>query len=766
MGIRARFPGMCRKCGKIIAKGEDMIKEDPDGIWIHQDCQDAFVLKPKQPERSGKTEEEKKAGRERRIKNYKETEEKRQKQKQPDDDFFGYATVHNYHGKHNWTFDDYEPVGLSDLLNDYQKNSNKYRFKLFRVPREHQLLTDIGKPALKNHTCNKLVSESDSRDWKPIVFGILGKTIDNEPVMKAFGKINRLNNDDGSGGEFKNNPSSYFYEEICYYQKKQVQKGNRTRHNAPFSMKIHNDDADVIASKAISYFDKEVSPAQFLGLFSNFVKRYYPEQSEDFSKAIIEFKSEKEKIIDKFKNVGKTSEELGFEEDIQKETEERLLKLEATSRKLEEKVEDLFVDQAILPLPSDLDSRIEECTKVLSIDEKYIREILHHLVSGTHVLIGGAIGTGKSHFVRDFLGKFWGTDDNPNGYKVESFTATDEWSTVDVIGGIMPDIKSEDLSYKFQDGCLTETIVDCMETMKKPTDGYIGKWLAIDEFNRADIEKAFGQMFTGIEEKMLKIPGRPDGNKVKIPRQFRIIGMLNTSDKHHLYHIHDALKRRFAYVEIEAPTRKDRTKELRTTLANAIGDIDTDDIELPDEIEDNLEEQMNIAYEMLATIRTAKGLGSAILKVILRELIYGFASKTTYTSANKQSPNNDLDTILDWSLTANLLPQFQGVNKKTLQVFERIFIPETGSPLELFEEAKQNPTEREQFSEGWNMFVKCLNNSDEMSGEEVDFNMQRDKSIVENFQDEWETRKNDFQFSLENSNFAKKLRQLIESEEY
>ena len=53
-----------------------------------------------------------------------------------------------------------------------------------------------------------------------------------------------------------------------------------------------------------------------------------------------------------------------------------------------------------------------------------------------------------------------------------------------------------------------------------------------------------------------------------------------------------------------------------------------------------------------------------------------------------------------------------------------------------------------------------------MSGEEVDFNMQRDKSIVENFQDEWETRKNDFQFSLENSNFAKKLRQLIESEEY
>jgi len=305
-----------------------------------------------------------------------------------------------------------------------------------------------------------------------------------------------------------------------------------------------------------------------------------------------------------------------------------------------------------------------------------------------------------------------------------------------------------------------------METMKKPTDGYVGKWLAIDEFNRADIEKAFGQMFTGIEEKIIKIPGRPDGNKVKIPRQFRIIGMLNTSDKHHLYHIHDALKRRFAYVEIEAPTRQDRTKELRTTLANAIGDIDTDDIELPDDIEDNIKEQMNIAYEMLATIRTAKGLGSAILKVILRELIYGFASKTTYTSANKQSPNNDLDTILDWSLTANLLPQFQGVNKKTLQIFERIFIPETGSPLELFEEAKQNPTEREQFSEGWNMFVKCLNNSDEMSGEEVDFNMQRDKSIVENFQDEWETRKNDFQFSLENSNFAKKLRQLIESEEY
>ena len=309
MGINARYTGMCSKCGQKITAGEDWIEEDypkNQGNWVHVDCKDAFVLKEEQPEKRQKEEQPEKRQKEKQPeKRQKEKQpEKRQKEKQSGDEFFGYTTTGNFLGEHNWKFDDYEPVDLLELLlNDYCKNSNEYRFKLFRVPKEHPLLTDIGKPALKNHTCEKLVSESDSRDWKPIVFGILGKTR-GEPVMKAFGKISQLDSDNG--------PGKYFYEDICYYQKKQVQKGNKTRHNAPFSMKIHNDDADVIASKAISYFDKDVSPAQFLGLFSDFVKRYYPENYENFSNGIVDLKldviesklheinepSEREKILD------------------------------------------------------------------------------------------------------------------------------------------------------------------------------------------------------------------------------------------------------------------------------------------------------------------------------------------------------------------------------------------------------------------------------------------------------------------------------------
>ena len=191
---------------------------------------------------------------------------------------------------------------------------------------------------------------------------------------------------------------------------------------------------------------------------------------------------------------------------------------------------------------------------------------------------------------------------------MEIFAATDEWSTVDVIGGLMPDTGREDLRYKFQDGCLTKKVKDCTESLMFPKDGYQGDWLAIDEFNRADIEKAFGQLFTAIDTEELKIPGRRVGEQhvlkedITIPKQFRIIGMMNTSDKHHLYQIHDALKRRFAYVEIEPPTRADRDNEIELATKNANSRDDAGQ----DNATPKIVQHTNIAYEMLAAIITAK----------------------------------------------------------------------------------------------------------------------------------------------------------------
>ena len=84
-----------------------------------------------------------------------------------------------------------------------------------------------------------------------------------------------------------------------------------------------------------------------------------------------------------------------------------------------------------------------------------------------------------------------------------------------------------------------------------------GKWLAIDEFNRADIDKSFGQLFTAIEHGKMKIPTISQGrthDDLELPLDYRIIGTLNTSDKHFLNTLSDALKRRFTVIELFPPS--------------------------------------------------------------------------------------------------------------------------------------------------------------------------------------------------------------------
>lgn len=57
----------------------------------------------------------------------------------------------------------------------------------------------------------------------------------------------------------------------------------------------------------------------------------------------------------------------------------------------------------------------------------------------------------------------------------------------------------------------------------------------IDEFNRANIDKAFGQLFTALEYGALDIPTidpKRSSEKLLIPEDYRIIGTLNTFDKH------------------------------------------------------------------------------------------------------------------------------------------------------------------------------------------------------------------------------------------
>ena len=244
-------------------------------------------------------------------------------------------------------------------------------------------------------------------------------------------------------------------------------------------------------------------------------------------------------------------------------------------------------------LESELKAHIRELRRHVLIDAALVRRIYHALLAG-HVILTGPPGTGKTETAQFIPELLWYTtekDAPPSGYATELITATDEWSTHTLIGGIVPRNKDGHISYFTQDGLLTKTVRknwlrvsdddwsnDRVSVWAKShLDGarreFHGVWLVIDEFNRAPIDVALGEALTtlgGSSGGFLPIPTNDGTKMLPLPEDFRIIGTLNSFDRSYLNQISEALKRRFSFIEISPPGRVQRKPEQAMVLYKAL----------------------------------------------------------------------------------------------------------------------------------------------------------------------------------------------------
>lgn len=285
-------------------------------------------------------------------------------------------------------------------------------------------------------------------------------------------------------------------------------------------------------------------------------------------------------------------------------------------------------------------------------------QVLSCLKSNKNIIFYGPPGTGKTKLAELICQEvFKSNERNENIHGFKFTTATSDWTTFETIGGYMPKKGEEEEILEFQPGLFLRCFRD-----RQNDDNPINKWLIIDEINRADIDKAFGQLFTVLSGFKVDLPYQSDDgreisivptriedfieeskkwekNEYYVTNMWRLLATMNTFDKASLYEMSYAFMRRFAFIFIDVPKIKENI--INEIIDQANWSIDRENIKSYIPKLEKIWEIINLE---------CRKIGPATIYDILQYL--------------EKFPK--VENALTYSIIQFILPQFEGLDPEKL----------------------------------------------------------------------------------------------------
>ncbi|MFE1842096.1 DUF4357 domain-containing protein [Streptomyces sp. NPDC059515] len=196
-----------------------------------------------------------------------------------------------------------------------------------------------------------------------------------------------------------------------------------------------------------------------------------------------------------------------------------------------------------LTLPEISDTLADD---LLVHDRAWLEELRELLLDEKQLVFYGPPGTGKTYLAMKLAEYFGG---GPEQVKIVQFHPS--YAYEDFFEGFRPveDPETREVAFRLTAGPLRELA----DLASREGNRHVPHFLIIDEINRANLAKVFGELYFLLEYRDRSVRLTYSGDDFPLPPNLFVIGTMNTADRS-IALVDAAMRRRFAVVELSPRT--------------------------------------------------------------------------------------------------------------------------------------------------------------------------------------------------------------------